>query len=463
MNRRTRKAPLARRALRGLALSAALGVAAAALAVVLLAARYDEPVAVVAHKLARFAALTAIRVRVAVHDPSGPVVAAETGFPPPSWREAEAERERFLDRHPGIALEGVFEPAPGNPRVPFRFGAFRPADAERVRDFFHLDRFVADVWARYERLPPDDPWRRAFGTGHPDLYLLYALNNLVNGLWAHTDVPKQVWVVNFDVVQAARRGREGEKFYCHVYAMALLQLAQTLGYHGRLLTLSADGVRPSHAVTELWVNDLGRWVVFDPDFNLFYGGPKDPLNALEVRGRYLAGRDPGAWPGRDPATVSYDARKEAVGAAYRNLEWHFRDDYWVNKYFRGHPNRSDPNTVLWDDPLRSRVLMLEPKADRVEGVYFPLFGWTLVPLAYDPQGRTLRARLFVWYPGYAGFSVAPEGGAALAATRDGAGAVVTLPLPGRENVFELEVRSHAEARVQRRFTVRIVPAQDPGA
>jgi hypothetical protein len=443
-----------------LGLAAALGVAAAALAVVLLAVRYDEPMGVVAHKLARFAALTAIRVRVAVHDPSGPAALAETGFPPPSWAEAEAERDRFLERHPGIALEGVSEPAPGRPRVPFLFGPFQPDQAARIRAAFDLDGFLARTWAGYDGLPPDDPWRRAFGAGHPDLYLMYELNNLVNGLWAHTDVPKQVRVGNFDVVAIARRGRAGERFYCHIYALGLLEIAQALGYHGRLLTLSADGAHAAHAVTELWVNDLGRWVVFDPDFNLFYGGPRDPLNALEARDRYLAGRDPGAWPGRDPATVSYDARKEAVGAAYRNIEWHFRDDYFANPYFRGHPSRSDANTVLWDDSRRSRVLALVPGTDQVEAVYFPLFGWTLVPLAYDADARALRARLFVWYPGYAGFSVAPEGGTEVAASRDGAGAVVTLPLPGRENAFELEVRSHAEARVHRRFTVRV---EDPGA
>lgn len=446
----------ARRVLVGLLLAGGAGAVAMVLAVALLAVRYDEPIGQVAHKLARFAALSAIRVGVVFHDASPPVVRPETGFPPASWQAAGAARRRFLERHPSLAMEGVPEPAPVPPRVPFHFAAFQPPQAERVRDFFQLEDFVAEVWARYDRLPPDDPWRAAFGPARPDLFLLYELTGLVNRLWAHSDVPTRARVRDFDVINMAERGRQGEKFYCHIYALALLQIAEALGYHGRLLSLSEDGNRMSHAVTEIWVNDLGRWVVFDPDFNLFYGGPRNPRNALEVRRALFSGQDPTVWPGRHPATVSYAERQDAVRAAYRNIEWHFRDDYWVNPYFKGHPSKSDANSVIWDDRLRSRALILKPKTDRVEAVYFPLFRWTLVPLAYDPEARLLRARLFLWYPGYAGFSVVSGDGTPVAVTRDAEGAVVALPLPQTENAFRLEVRSQAEARVLRAFSVRVV-------
>lgn len=444
--------PIRRRSRVFRAVAAASGTAAlaAVLVVALLSLRYDDGVLQVAHKSARYGALLAIRAGTAIHDPAGSPVLPPMGPEPKSWDGARRARAAFLRAHPGVRLTGPPDAPVPPPATPFRYGTLTRAQVAERAAYFHLPAWVAETRARHRALAPDDPWHGASA----DLYLLYGLNNLVNQLWRHAEVPPGVDFTSFSVIRMAERARAGEAFYCHVYAMALIELTETLGYQGRLLSLSPDGRHAAHAVTEVWVNDLGRWVLFDPDFNLIYGTPKRPMNALEARAAYLSGVDPPTVPGPDPASVSYARRKAAIGAAYRNIEWHFRSDYWSNRYFRGHPARSDPNSVVWDDPLRSNVLALQPHARRADAVYFPVFRWDVVPRALDLGRGVLVADVYAAYPGFSRMTVrGPDGPVAEGGADAGAG--VALPVKAGVTRFALTVESAAGATVEREFSVTL--------
>ena len=58
--------------------------------------------------------------------------------------------------------------------------------------------------------------------------------------------------------------------------------------HGR--HWSIQGIRDTnHEVPEIWVNDLGKWVFFDPSLDTYYADPRTgkPLNLLEMHKLYL--------------------------------------------------------------------------------------------------------------------------------------------------------------------------------
>ena len=417
---------------------------------------YPEDPGDVLHKVARFGALSAISVGTRVYDPAEPIQRPRAGYPAPDWQQTADAAAAFQTAHPGLAVTGVPE-VPETPRTPFRFAPYDPAGAERLEDYFGLAAQDA-VWrTRYRALAADDPWKAAYGKAMPDLYRLWEMNNFVNGLWAHGEIPDTIDADGFDVVRLAERARrDGTTSYCHAYALGLIQIARVFGYHGRLLSLLDDGRTPRHAVAELWVPDLDRWVLFDPDFNRFYGTVDDPWDAVRIRDDYLAGNRPPTVPGRDPATVDYAERRESLAAAYRNLEWHFRDDFWVNPYFPGHPARSDFNSVIWDDTRNSPVLHLKPRTGRREAVYFPVLNWAVVPRAL--ADGTLETHLFASYPGILGVTLHGSGGEVQLAEADGALAA-SLPLARGENRFELVVEAGGGLTMRRRFTIAWNPEE----
>ncbi|MCU0669814.1 MAG: hypothetical protein MUF70_10730 [Myxococcota bacterium] len=77
----------------------------------------------------------------------------------------------------------------------------------------------------------------------------------------------------------------GERFLCREISMMLAELVGATGGYARLVALlSQEG--SGHVVTELWVEDagaVGRWVVFDPDYDVWFSSVNGiPLSALDL-------------------------------------------------------------------------------------------------------------------------------------------------------------------------------------
>ena len=43
-----------------------------------------------------------------------------------------------------------------------------------------------------------------------------------------------------------------------------------------------DAPCDEHVVNEVWLDDLGKWVMMDVDFDIHYAQSGQPLNALEI-------------------------------------------------------------------------------------------------------------------------------------------------------------------------------------
>jgi hypothetical protein len=102
-----------------------------------------------------------------------------------------------------------------------------------------------------------------------------------------------------EILDLARR--HGNRGFCAQYAIVFAQACQSLGLHVRYGELG-------HFLTEVWIDELGHWVVMDPTEDVYYERDGAPL-----RGREL---DEAAWKGRPRGIVKvrFDGGREAVTA-----------------------------------------------------------------------------------------------------------------------------------------------------
>jgi hypothetical protein len=93
------------------------------------------------------------------------------------------------------------------------------------------------------------------------------------------------------------RVERGERFACREYTVVLTQALNALQIPARRISLFRvgyhAGVGGGHAVTEAWIDDLGRWVLLDGQNGAIWrDSTGTPLGLLELQRRYRAGAQP---------------------------------------------------------------------------------------------------------------------------------------------------------------------------
>ena len=151
-----------------------------------------------------------------------------------------------------------------------------------LRDEYQLDAKLATEGADWERLIPLCTW--------------------LKGLWIHG---QPLRLPPWDARHIIERGMKGvERFHCVHYSISFTQCCLSLGYVVRMVNMHrgiAEDCVPGqeqqhtppcdeHVVTEIWSNDLGKWVVFDVDYDCHYRHGGVVLNCLEIHELLIAGR-----------------------------------------------------------------------------------------------------------------------------------------------------------------------------
>lgn len=158
-------------------------------------------------------------------------------------------------------------------RSPVQFGYERQdqADVQWLRRSFRLDDVIAGKRTELERLAALMHW-------------VATRANIRPGPW---EDGKQAypWQIRRVMTEA-----NGGTIYSHCmsYCEVMLTAASAFGWQGRHWAI--HGVRDtSHEVPEIWVDELGKWVFFDPSLDTYYADPAtgEPLNLLEMHERYL--------------------------------------------------------------------------------------------------------------------------------------------------------------------------------
>ena len=121
------------------------------------------------------------------------------------------------------------------------------------------------------------------------------LKRWVRSRWNHGW--SQAFATVKDGLDVLRAAAEGNQFCCGHYNMVFRDCALALGWVTRGVGLSvADCGFPrdyrcgnvGHSVPEIWSNELRKWVLLDPDLNVYYARDGVPLSALEIRDAWLS-------------------------------------------------------------------------------------------------------------------------------------------------------------------------------
>ncbi len=215
-----------------------------------------------------------------------------------------------------------------------------------------------------------------------DFQQLVTIANWVHSQWVHGTSGRPYFnPSNFEADTILTRARLGDRFWCHVYSMTFIQVVASLGYQARLVALTKDGYESSdmHAVTEVWSNHYAKWIALDIDFNIWYLKNDEPMSVLDIHNALIANEiyQLACMKGIKRPSSDFEDRIPDLYSYYKYFFVDMRNDWITNKYFNGHPSRSDQNTLFWLDDRLSPVLTFKNKISNVRDLYWDLNKSTL--------------------------------------------------------------------------------------
>lgn len=117
-----------------------------------------------------------------------------------------------------------------------------------------------------------------------DLERVQAVAHWVHGLWQHDrDYP-----ANYDAISIIKEAKNGKKFSCLEYSYVNAQILSALGFKARITGLMTEDCETRsfgavHVVTEVWLPDLNRWIMVDPQWDVIITLDGMPLNCLQLQ------------------------------------------------------------------------------------------------------------------------------------------------------------------------------------
>ena len=357
-----------------------------------------------AHLTMKAAILGAIGGAVRIYDP----VAARIADLGPSHELAlhsHDRAEQFFSAHDLPLIDARNARIRTSP-FPFRYQPYDEPRLQELRRRYALDAIVAGAPTEFEATVRLRSWtrsqfrRRDYQPLEPNFDAVQILDR---GLRNNADVP-------YDPARYMDP--------CYFFPMLYAQVLLAAGYQARL-------VSTGHGMTEVWSNQHRKWVVMDAELDLHYEKESTPLSMMDMHNENFGG-DPasvrivrGTQRSGDANTTMVFLKKEELSAA-EVVGW-FRDyieitdmrnDWWSNHYFRGHPARSERNSLVYFNPRLNTASdarrLTRPSTNHEADLY-----WTLneteiwVRRASHARRRTLVFRTVT--PNFDHFDVTVDG------------------------------------------------------
>lgn len=121
--------------------------------------------------------------------------------------------------------------------------------------------------------------------GGSDLDKVVAITNWVNSRWKHNGSNSPNGKNAAEILQGASQGGQ---YSCVGYGVVLAGCLNSIGLKSRVIGLKTKDVETAqccagHVCTEVFLNDLKKWVLCDAQFNVVPILDNKPLNAFELR------------------------------------------------------------------------------------------------------------------------------------------------------------------------------------
>lgn len=121
-------------------------------------------------------------------------------------------------------------------------------------------------------------------TSEPELY--YELMEWVSNQWEHNGWNAAPDSLNaLGILKSAHN--DGQKYRCVEYGIVLNDILNSFGYTARTVGLKSPevdygGAGMGHVGTEVWSNNLDKWIFLDPQFGIYARKENLPLNIYEI-------------------------------------------------------------------------------------------------------------------------------------------------------------------------------------
>lgn len=163
---------------------------------------------------------------------------------------------------------------------------------------------------------------------------------------------------------------EGERFSCSEFATVFVTAANSIGLPARKLNLKtkdAATIQSSagHSSAEVYLNDIKKWVLCDPQNDILAMKDDIPLNACELQ------LSINQYP--DQIDYFYKGEKVPLEFGYQIANWFYPYLYFLDIYFDNRYPKSDEYKCL-----ENNKLILVPKGEEAPKVFqlrFPMVGY----------------------------------------------------------------------------------------
>lgn len=146
-------------------------------------------------------------------------------------------------------------------------------DLVKLRKEYKLDSLIKDCRTDFEKVAKIQSW--------------------VQSRWEHDG--KNVPEYN-DAIYILKEAEKGKRFRCVEYSIVANQCLSALGFKVRGLGLMTRDISKvkwggGHAVNEVYLDDVKKWVFIDPQYDVIPVANDTPLNAVELQNYISEGKD----------------------------------------------------------------------------------------------------------------------------------------------------------------------------
>jgi len=148
--------------------------------------------------------------------------------------------------------------------------------------------FIPEHWKekKLEQLRKNETFKDISGKDQLDLFLKYC--DWTHRQWKHSNPNPYPLSNAIDILADIRSGKTGG--LCGQYSYVLADVLKSMGYFSVRYVELVNTKWKFHFVVEVWSDQYQKWMVLDPDANIYYEFKESgiPANAYEIQSSFLA-------------------------------------------------------------------------------------------------------------------------------------------------------------------------------